>query len=197
MRILDLGCGWRSLSLWLAERYPAASITGVSNSNGQRAWIESERDRRGLRNLEIITADVNEYEPTERFDRVMSIEMFEHMRNWHELLRRISTWLEDGGKAFVHVLSHRTLPYLFEDTWASTRVLHRRCDAQVTTCCRASRNTCGSPTRGSCPAPTTPERWRPGSSGSTRDQSTRGCCSARPGEPSARRERCWRAGGCS
>jgi cyclopropane-fatty-acyl-phospholipid synthase len=121
MRILDLGCGWGSLSLWLAERYPAASITGVSNSNGQRTWIESERDRRGLRNLEIITADVNEYEPTERFDRVMSIEMFEHMRNWHELLRRISTWLEDGGKAFVHVFSQRTLPYLFEDTWASAR----------------------------------------------------------------------------
>jgi len=121
MRILDLGCGWGSLSLWLAERYPAASITGVSNSNGQRAWIESERDRRGLRNLEIITADVNDFQPVGRFDRVMSIEMFEHMRKWRELLMRVSGWLEPGGKAFVHVFSHRTLPYLFEHTWASAR----------------------------------------------------------------------------
>jgi cyclopropane-fatty-acyl-phospholipid synthase len=121
MRILDLGCGWGSLSLWLAERYPAAGITGVSNSNGQRAWIEAERDRRGLRNLKVITADVNEFQPAERFDRVISIEMFEHMRNWHELLRRISTWLQDDGKAFVHVFSHHTLSYLFQDTWASAR----------------------------------------------------------------------------
>jgi cyclopropane-fatty-acyl-phospholipid synthase len=121
MRILDLGCGWGSLSLWLAERYPAATITGVSNSAGQRTWIEAERDRRGLRNLEVITADVNDFHPLGRFDRVMSIEMFEHMRNWRELLRRVSAWLEPGGKAFVHVFSHRTLPYLFEDTWASAR----------------------------------------------------------------------------
>jgi len=121
MRILDLGCGWGSLSLWLAERYPAAHITGVSNSSRQRTWIESERDKRGLANLEIITADVNDFAPAGRFDRVMSIEMFEHMRNWHELLRRISTWLEDDGKAFVHVFSHRTLPYLFQGTWAAER----------------------------------------------------------------------------
>jgi cyclopropane-fatty-acyl-phospholipid synthase len=121
MRILDLGCGWGSLSLWLAEHYPDASITGVSNSSRQRAWIESERDRRGLDNLELITADVNDFAPRGRFDRVMSIEMFEHMRNWHELLRRISTWLDDDGKAFVHVFSHRTLPYRFQDTWAAER----------------------------------------------------------------------------
>ena len=121
MRILDLGCGWGSLSLWLAERYPEASITGVSNSHGQRAWIESERDRRGLANLEIITADVNGFDPGRRFDRVMSIEMFEHMRNWQALLGRIDSWLTDAGKAFVHVFSHRTLPYRFEGTWASAR----------------------------------------------------------------------------
>jgi cyclopropane-fatty-acyl-phospholipid synthase len=121
MRILDLGCGWGSLSLWLAEQYPAARITGVSNSSRQRAWIESERVRRGLTNLEIITADVNDFVPTGRYDRVMSIEMFEHMRNWHELLRRVSTWLVDGGKAFVHVFSHRSLPYLFQGTWAAER----------------------------------------------------------------------------
>ena len=121
MRILDLGCGWGSLSIWLAERYPASFITGVSNSTRQRAWIEAELDRRGLRNVEVITADVNEFEPSGQFDRVMSIEMFEHMRNWRELLRRVSTWLFDDGKAFVHVFSHRTLPYLFDGTWASER----------------------------------------------------------------------------
>ena len=121
LRILDLGCGWGSLSLWLAERYPNSLITGVSNSSRQREWIESERDRRGFTNLEVITADVNDYRPAGRFDRVMSIEMFEHMRNWHELLRRISTWLADDGKAFVHVFSHRSLPYLFEGTWAAER----------------------------------------------------------------------------
>jgi cyclopropane-fatty-acyl-phospholipid synthase len=121
LRILDLGCGWGSLSLWLAEHYPSSRITGVSNSTRQRAWIESERDRRGLTNLEVITADGHDFAPSERFDRVMSVEMFEHMRNWHELLRRISTWLVEDGKAFVHVFSHRTLPYLFQSTWAAER----------------------------------------------------------------------------
>jgi cyclopropane-fatty-acyl-phospholipid synthase len=125
MRILDLGCGWGSLSLWLAERYPAAQITGVSNSHRQREWIEAERDARGLTNLQIVTADVNEFAPQTRqkaFDRVISIEMFEHMRNWRELLRRIPTWLEpESGKAFVHVFSHRTTPYRFESTWAAER----------------------------------------------------------------------------
>jgi cyclopropane-fatty-acyl-phospholipid synthase len=121
MRILDLGCGWGSLSLWLAERYPAASVVGVSNSASQREWIAAEAAERGLDNLQIITADVNEFAPDTRFDRVMSIEMFEHMRNWRELLRRVSTWLVPDGRLFVHVFSHRTLPYLFQDTWASAR----------------------------------------------------------------------------
>jgi cyclopropane-fatty-acyl-phospholipid synthase len=122
MRILDLGCGWGSLSVWLAEQYPAASVVGVSNSAGQREWIEAERDRRGLRNLSVVTADVNEFAPSGVFDRVMSIEMFEHMRNWRALLERIAGWLEPaGGKAFVHVFSHRTLPYLFQGTWAAER----------------------------------------------------------------------------
>ena len=121
MRILDLGCGWGSLSLWLAEHYPAAEIVGVSNSHGQREWIESERDRRGLGNLRVITADVNAFTPRSRFDRVMSIEMFEHMRNWQALLARMSHWLTADGKAFVHVFSHRTLPYLFQGTWAADR----------------------------------------------------------------------------
>jgi cyclopropane-fatty-acyl-phospholipid synthase len=121
MRILDLGCGWGSLSLWLAEQYPNAEITGVSNSHRQGEWIKAEATRRALDNLTVVTADVNDFEPGARFDRVMSIEMFEHMRNWRELLKRASTWLEPGGKAFVHVFAHRTLPYLFEGTWASER----------------------------------------------------------------------------
>jgi cyclopropane-fatty-acyl-phospholipid synthase len=122
MRILDLGCGWGSLSLWLAERYPQAHVTGVSNSSRQREWIEARRDARGLDNLTIVTADVNDFDPgSGGFDRVMSIEMFEHMRNWNELLRRICTWLAPGGKAFVHVFSHRTTPYLFQGTWAAER----------------------------------------------------------------------------
>jgi cyclopropane-fatty-acyl-phospholipid synthase len=121
MAILDLGCGWGSLSLWLAEQYPRASILGVSNSSSQREWIEAEAQRRGFTNLEIRTQDVNDLELDRRFDRVVSIEMFEHMRNWAELLRRIAGWLEDDGKLFVHVFSHRTLPYLFQGTWAAER----------------------------------------------------------------------------
>jgi cyclopropane-fatty-acyl-phospholipid synthase len=121
MRVLDLGCGWGSLSLWLAERHPAIEVTAVSNSAGQRRFIEAERDRRGIANLEVITADVNSFQPQRRFDRVISIEMFEHMRNWRELLRRIAAWLRDDGRLFVHLFSHRTLPYRFERTWASER----------------------------------------------------------------------------
>lgn len=120
-RILDLGCGWGSLSLWLAERYPGSEIVGVSNSHGQRRHIEAQAAERGFTNLTIITADVNEFAPEGKFDRVVSIEMFEHMRNWKELLRRISSWLEPDGKLFVHVFSHRSVPYLFESTWAAER----------------------------------------------------------------------------
>ncbi|MEA2123363.1 MAG: cyclopropane-fatty-acyl-phospholipid synthase, partial [Solirubrobacteraceae bacterium] len=121
MAILDLGCGWGSLSLWLAEQYPNATILGVSNSNGQREWIEAEAQRRGFDNLEIRTQDVNDFDADRRFDRVVSIEMFEHMRNWAELLRRIATWLEPDGRVFVHVFSQRRLPYLFQGTWAAER----------------------------------------------------------------------------
>jgi cyclopropane-fatty-acyl-phospholipid synthase len=122
MRILDLGCGWGSLSLWLAEQYPHAQITGVSNSAPQRAFIESRIRALGLTNLEIVTADVNVFAPTDApYDRVMSIEMFEHMRNWRELLARISSWLAPDGAVFIHVFSHRVVPYLFEGTWAAER----------------------------------------------------------------------------
>ena len=120
-RILDLGCGWGSLSLWLAERYPNAEIVGVSNASKQREHIEAQAAAMGVTNLKIVTADVNGFEPPGSFDRVLSVEMFEHMRNWRELLRRVATWLRPDGKAFVHVFSHRSMPYLFESTWAAER----------------------------------------------------------------------------
>lgn len=121
MRVLDLGCGWGSLSLWLAERYPTVEVTAVSNSHRQRIWIEQRTSQLGLSNLRAVTADVNTFAPEGRFDRVISIEMFEHMRNWRELLRRISTWLARDGKLFVHIFTHRTLPYRFSATWAAKR----------------------------------------------------------------------------
>jgi cyclopropane-fatty-acyl-phospholipid synthase len=121
MRILDVGCGWGSLSLWLAEQYPNAHVTGVSGSHLQRDWIESRRAELGLNNLRVLTADVNDFRPPTHYHRIVSIETFEHMRNWHELLRRLSAWCRPDGKAFVHVVSHRTLPYLLRGTWAAER----------------------------------------------------------------------------
>ena len=121
MRILDLGCGWGALSLYLAEHFDV-QVVGVSNANRQREWIEAARDARGLTDkLTVVTADVNEFEPEGAFDRVMSVEMFEHMRNWKELLHRISTWLKPEGKVFIHVFTHRTLAYRFDGTWAAER----------------------------------------------------------------------------
>jgi cyclopropane-fatty-acyl-phospholipid synthase len=121
MRILDLGCGWGSLSLWLAERYPEARILAVTNSARQREFVESRRRSLRLANLEVVRANVEELQPAGRFDRVVAVEMLEHMRNWRELLRRISGWLSDDGRLFVHVFSHRTLAYRFERTWAAER----------------------------------------------------------------------------
>ena len=113
--ILELGCGWGSLSLWMAENYPASRITAASNSSGQRTFILAQAEQRGLTNLDVVTADMNAFEPAMRYDRVVSVEMFEHMRNHAELMRRIATWLVPGGKLFVHIFCHRSLPYLFED----------------------------------------------------------------------------------
>ena len=113
-RILELGCGWGSLSLWLAERYPAARITAVSNSHGQRAHIQGEARNRGLTNLEVITADMNDFQTTDRFDRVVSVEMFEHMSNWPGLLARVRGWLAPEGRLFLHVFTHATTPYRFD-----------------------------------------------------------------------------------
>ena len=120
--ILELGCGWGSLTLWMAERFPAARITGVSNSRGQREHILAQARDRGLSNVEIVTCDVNTLElPPQRYDRIVSIEMFEHMRNYASLLRKIASWLAPGGALFVHIFCHRELMYPFEtegdDNW--------------------------------------------------------------------------------
>jgi cyclopropane-fatty-acyl-phospholipid synthase len=113
-RILELGCGWGSLSLWMARRYPAARIVAVSNSRSQCAFIMQKAQALGLVNLHVITADMNTFSPTERFDRVVSVEMFEHMANWCTLLARIRSWLELDGRLFLHVFSHRCVPYRFD-----------------------------------------------------------------------------------
>jgi cyclopropane-fatty-acyl-phospholipid synthase len=120
--ILELGCGWGSLTLWMAARYPRAQITAVSNSHGQRLHIEAQCRERGLSNVQVITQDVNTLvlDPA-RFDRCVSVEMFEHLRNHEALLGRIAQWLKPGGKLFVHIFAHRTLMYPFEtagrDNW--------------------------------------------------------------------------------
>jgi cyclopropane-fatty-acyl-phospholipid synthase len=122
MRILELGCGWGSLTLWMAERFPNARILGVSNSASQREHILGQCAKRGLNNVEILTRDVNVLDLGERrFDRVVSVEMFEHVRNYRVLFERISGWLDPGGKLFCHVFCHRELMYPFEtegeDNW--------------------------------------------------------------------------------
>jgi cyclopropane-fatty-acyl-phospholipid synthase len=118
-RILELGCGWGSLSLWMAEHYPQATIVSVSNSASQRRYITAQAEDRGLRNLEVRTADINEFEPHATFDRVVSVEMFEHVRNWEALLGRVEGWLAPGGRLFLHVFAHREYAYPFETEGAS------------------------------------------------------------------------------
>ena len=112
--ILELGCGWGSLSLWMAERYPAARITAVSNSRSQRASIEAAAREKGLGNLTVITCDMNDFAPDAQFDRVVSVEMFEHMSNWPALLGRVRRWLRPDGRLFLHVFTHRDAPYRFD-----------------------------------------------------------------------------------
>lgn len=112
--ILELGCGWGSLSLFLAGKYPGASITSVSNSASQREYIEAEAARRGISNLTIITADMNDFAIEQRFDRIVSAEMFEHMSNWQALLERARGWLKADGRLFLHVFTHRDRSYRFD-----------------------------------------------------------------------------------
>jgi cyclopropane-fatty-acyl-phospholipid synthase len=121
LHILELGCGWGSVSLWMAQNYPASRIMAVSNSRRQREFIESKITERSLQNLQVITADMNDFSTDRQFDRVVSVEMFEHMRNWPRLLERISRWLKPDGKLFIHIFSHRRFAYTFEavgnDNW--------------------------------------------------------------------------------
>jgi cyclopropane-fatty-acyl-phospholipid synthase len=114
MDILELGCGWGSLSLWMAENYPHSKITAISNSNSQREYIENQCKLKKINNLTIITKNVVEFESQKQVDRIVSVEMFEHMRNYSKLFCNINSWLKPGGKLFVHIFSHSQYAYLFE-----------------------------------------------------------------------------------
>jgi cyclopropane-fatty-acyl-phospholipid synthase len=117
MTILDLGCGWGSLTLWLAERYPSSPIVAVSNSRVQRDFLAPRLPA----NVEIVTADVNDWEPRRRFDRILSVEMLEHVSNYERLFGRIAGWLEPGGRFFAHVFSHRRYAYAYDGTWMARK----------------------------------------------------------------------------
>lgn len=121
--ILELGCGWGSLTLWMASHYPQAQITGVSNSASQRKYIMSQAKARGLSNIHILTADMNVFDTEQTYDRIVSVEMFEHMRNYQVLYGKVARWLKPGGLFFKHIFVHRYTPYAFdvkaEDDWMS------------------------------------------------------------------------------
>jgi cyclopropane-fatty-acyl-phospholipid synthase len=112
--ILELGCGWGSLSLSMSRQFPRARIVAVSNSNSQREYIESEAAARGLKNLRVVTQDMNVFDPNATFDRIVSVEMFEHMMNWRELMTRVRGWLKPDGRFFMHIFTHRSGTYLFD-----------------------------------------------------------------------------------
>ncbi|MEO5686639.1 MAG: cyclopropane-fatty-acyl-phospholipid synthase family protein [Burkholderiaceae bacterium] len=122
--VLELGCGWGSLSLWMADHYRNSHITAVSNSHSQRRSIERQAQERGLVNLRVITRDVNAFETEAgRYDRIVSVEMFEHLRNWPHIFARVAGWLKDDGRFFMHVFAHKGAPYAFverdESDWMS------------------------------------------------------------------------------
>lgn len=114
MSILDLGCGWGSLSLYMAEKFPKSSITGVSNSKSQKKFIDGEAKKRGLKNLTILTADMNEFKIAKKFDRLVSVEMLEHMKNYEKLFEKFSGFLKPNGLFFVHIFTHHKFAYAFE-----------------------------------------------------------------------------------
>ncbi len=113
-KILDLGCGWGSFSLYVASRFPDAHITALSNSNNQRSYIEEKAKQKDIKNLKVVTCDINDLALKDEFDRVVSIEMFEHMRNYNELFRKVAGLLNDQGKLFVHVFCHCQVPFTYE-----------------------------------------------------------------------------------
>jgi len=116
MDILELGCGWGSLTLWMAEKFRSSRITAVSNSATQRAHIEQQCRERELSNVAVLTCDMNDFAVRGQFDRVVSVEMFEHMKNYQQLMARIASWLRPAGKLFVHIFTHREYAYHFEGT---------------------------------------------------------------------------------
>lgn len=113
--IMDLGCGWGSLSLYLAEKFPDSTITAVSNSRVQKELVESRIKAKGLKNVEVITADICDYDTERKFDRILSVEMFEHMKNYELLLKKVSSWLEPEGKLFIHIFTHVKYAYHYEN----------------------------------------------------------------------------------
>jgi len=113
-QVLELGCGWGSLSLYMAERFPHSQIVSVSNSSSQKQFIDLQAASRGLRNLQVVTADMNSFEARGMFDRLVSVEMFEHMRNYEALLSRIASWMRPEAKLFVHIFSHSRFAYPFD-----------------------------------------------------------------------------------
>lgn len=121
MKVLDLGCGWGSFSLRVCRKYPLCQVLAVSNSSSQRAFIQHRCEDQGVSNLEVVTADANTFQPGRKFDRIVSVEMFEHMRNYQKLLKRAASWLECDGKLFIHIFTHKEYAYLFdtegEDNW--------------------------------------------------------------------------------
>ncbi len=121
MDILELGCGWGAVSFWMAEQYPDSRILAVTNSQLQADFIHARCEEKSISNLEVVKMDMNDFGIDRRFDRVISVEMFEHMRNWHQLMKRIYKWLKPAGKCFVHVFTHREFPYFYEtggaDDW--------------------------------------------------------------------------------
>ena len=122
-QVLELGCGWGSLSLWMAEHYPESQFTAVSNSNSQRKYITGQAKERGLTNLDVITCNINDFQPASNFDRIVSVEMFEHVRNHRSLFSQIHDWLKPAGKLFVHIFAHQEHSYLYDaekpDDWMS------------------------------------------------------------------------------
>ncbi len=120
LRILELGCGWGSLSLYMAKKYPKSSITVVSNSASQKAYIEMKQQEQELKNLTVITQNVATMESDQKYDRIVSIEMFEHMRNYKALFQKVSAWLSTEGKLFIHVFGHKDYAYPFEDASSSS-----------------------------------------------------------------------------
>jgi len=114
-KILELGCGWGSLTIYMAEKYPNAEIKAISNSQNQIEYIEGRLEERGLDNVSLEAADINYFKTEEKFDRVVSIEMFEHMRNYEKLISKIEAFLKEKGKLFVHIFTHHTYPFLYEN----------------------------------------------------------------------------------